>query len=157
MVKHLYRGAAALAFAALTLPNLASAQPHLRQTPGSQITVSQCRPHLHTAAQAHPWIDPYGYWHYHGFFPYEEGFLEITYVNNANVAATEIDFGLVARHSLIAVVTDKGTFSPGATVDHEFSVDRQIFPIGTEFPYCAVMRVIYTDGSTWTNPRIPQE
>jgi hypothetical protein len=140
------------ALAALTLPSFAAEPPPLRQTPGSQITVTQCYPHQHTAYQAHPWVDPYGHWHYGGSFPYDEGFLAITYVNNASAVVKEIDFGLIVRDAMIAVVNDVGTFSTGTTIDHEFSVSREIFPIGTEFPYCAVLRVQYADGTVWTNP-----
>jgi len=150
------RVVAAAALAALLLPNSMPAQAQLRQTPGSQITVTECNPHRHTAAQAHPWIDPYGIWHSTGF-PYYEGFLAITYTNNAQVAAKEVDFGLVVRHTLIAVTTDVGTFSPGAQIAHEFEVSPEIFPIGTSFPYCAVLRVKYSDGTEWHNPRPPQE
>ena len=60
----------------------------------------------------------------------------ISYRNTANVAATEVDFGLVARGNLI-------------------SIARDTFPIGTAFPYCAVMRVKYADGSVWENPHPP--
>lgn len=152
-----------LAIAALTAMLAAGATigyaQTLRQTPGSQIAVSQCNPHQHTAGTAHPWIDPYGIWHpgSAGTFPYTEGFLGITYVNNSPKAAKEITFGLVSRGSLIAVANDLGTFSPGVTIDHEFDVSPEIFPIGTSFPYCAVLRVKYADGTLWNNPNPPQE
>lgn len=131
----------------------------LKQTPGSQISVSQCNPHQHTAGTSHPWIDPYGVWHpaTAGSFPYTEGFLGITYVNNAPKAAKEVVFGLVSRGSLIAIANDIGTFSPGVTIDHEFDVSPEIFPIGTSFPYCAVLRVKYADGTEWYNPKPPEE
>lgn len=75
---------------------------------------------------------------------------------HAPKTASEIDFGLVSRGSLIALAKDLGTFSRGAQIDHEFSVDPEIFPIGTAFPYCAVMRVKYADGTQWRNPDPPQ-
>src|SRR5690242_20535485 len=68
-------------------------------------------------------------------FPFTEGFLEVAFSNDASKAASEVDFGLVSRNSMIAVTNDVGTFSPGAKIDHEFSVDPQIFPIGTALPY----------------------
>ncbi|HEV2261956.1 MAG TPA: hypothetical protein VGR69_06705 [Candidatus Rubrimentiphilum sp.] len=130
----------------------------LKQTPGSQITVSQCDPHRHAVGTVgHPWIDPYGNLHTAANFPYSEGFLAITYSNNAPKVATEVDFGLVSRGSLIAVANDRGTFSPGVNIDHEFDVSPEIFPIGTSFPYCAVIRVKYADGTEWRNPNPPQE
>lgn len=142
--------------AAATFAWTAAGAQTLRQTPGSRIAVSQCNPHRHTAGSAaHPWIDPYGIYHTDARFPYEVGFLGITYANQSRMTAKEVDFGLVARNSLIAVVKDVGTFSPGAKIDHEFSVDPEIFPIGTAFPQCAVLRVKYGDGREWRNPNPP--
>lgn len=143
----------------LALPLAASAQtaPQMPQTPGSNVLVTECDAHQHTVAQAHPWIDPYGYWHYGlSDFPYYDGFLAISYENRAPLAASEIDFGLVARGSLVAVAKDVGTFAPGAAIDHEFVVGGSIFPLGTALPYCAVMRVKYADGSEWINPTPPE-
>jgi len=53
----------------------------LKQTPGSKIAVSKCLPHRHTATD----------------FPCTEGFLAITYVNEAKKPAKEIDFQPVSR------------------------------------------------------------
>ena len=106
----------------------------------------------------HPWIDPYGILHTNvNTFPYAEGFLAITYANQASKPATEVDFGLVSRGYLIAVVNDAGTFSPNVPIAHEFDVSPEIFPIGTSLPYCAVMRVKYANGTEWHNPNPPQE
>ena len=128
----------------------------LKQTPGSNVTVTQCSAHQHaTGYPGHPWIDPYGVYHSAEHFPVAIGYLAITYRNDKGVPAKEIDFGLVARNSLIAVAKDAGTFAPGVSIAHEFSVDPEIFPIGTQFPYCAVMRVKYADGSEWRNPNPP--
>jgi len=76
-------------------------------------------------------------------------------VNQSKLAATEVDFGLVVRQSLVATATDKGTFSTGAKIQHEFVISREVFPIGATFPYCAVLRVKYADGSEWRNPAPP--
>ncbi|HEV3153843.1 MAG TPA: hypothetical protein VGZ02_08580 [Candidatus Baltobacteraceae bacterium] len=149
--------AAMFAFAASACAIPAAAQT-LTQTPGSKITVSQCNPHQHHVGMpGHPWIDPYGIYHGAEPFPYTEGFLEVGYTNNASKPAKEVDFGLVSRGSLIAYAKDVGTFSPGVAIDHEFSVDPEIFPIGTALPYCAVLRVVYTDGTQWQNPTPPQQ
>jgi hypothetical protein len=146
-----------VAIAALLLALCPPALAQERQTPGSRIQVEVCHPHRHTAAEAHPWIDPFGVWHYGRVdFPWWDGFLQVTYRNQAGVAASEVDFGLVARGSLVAVAKDVGTFSPGVRIDHEFVISREVFPLGTEFPYCAVLRVRYSDGSVWTNPNPPQ-
>jgi len=132
-----------------------AAEPETRQTPGSHITILDCYPHQHGPGVSHPWIDPYGTYHTPGSFPSDEGFLGIDYHNDATTAATEVDFGLVARNSLVATAKDVGTFSPGTEIKHEFVISREVFPIGTAFPYCAVLRVKYSDGSEWHNPNPP--
>lgn len=142
--------------AAVVLTSLTPGLAQPLQTPGSKITVLTCNPHRHGPADAHPWVDPYGRWHpVPGDFPNDEGFLAIDYQNNAKLPAKEVDFGLVARHSLIAVANDVGSFSPGVKISHEFVISREVFPIGTTFPYCAVLRVKYSDGSEWRNPNPP--
>ncbi len=143
---------AALAIAVL-VPVPAGAQ--IVQTPGSKILVMECNPHRHAASQSHPWIDPYGYWHNNpAYFPSWDAFLAIVYKNQSSLVATEVDFGLVARGSLVAVTKDVGKFSPDVTIDHEFVVSREVFPLDG-VPYCAVLRVKYSDGSTWQNPIPP--
>jgi hypothetical protein len=127
----------------------------LKQTPGSRIVVASCDPHVHTAMQSHAWIDPYGNYHTTGF-PAFDGFLGVTYKNVASVTATEVDFGLVARGSLVAVAKDVGSFATNASIDHEFVISREVFPLGTSFPQCAVMRVKYANGTVWNNPSPPE-
>jgi hypothetical protein len=141
--------------AVIGIAAVATAEPQTRQTPGSNISVLTCDPHRHTPGVSHPWIDPYGTRHYPNNFPSDEGFLGIDYQNNSKVAATEVDFGLVVRDSLVATAKDIGSFSTGAKIQHEFVISREVFPIGTTFPYCAVLRVKYRDGSEWRNPNPP--
>lgn len=147
---------AALLLAAST-GAVAAAQASTDQTPGSNITVLTCYPHVHTAGVTHPWIDPYGVHQSSARFPSDEGFLAIDYRNESKTAATEIDFGLVVRDSLVATAKDVGRFSSAVKIQHEFVVSREIFPIGTSSPYCAVLRVKYADGSEWRNPRPPPQ
>ena len=128
------------------------------QTPHSQILVSSCSAHRHySATQAHPWIDPYGIWRSSSTFRIADGFLAIDYTNQAPVAAKEIDFGLVARGSLIAAAKDVGTFSPGVLIQHEFVVSSEIFPLRTSYLACIVLRVKYADGTVWHNPAPPPQ
>lgn len=159
LMRAVHRGGALRAASVLGAMCALAAMPALAQEPqqtsGSQISVTQCYPHRHRVGTAHPWIDPYGAYHNTVNFPYAVGFLGVTYVNDARKTAKEVDFGLVSRGSLIAVTKDVGRFSPGVKIDHEFSVDPEIFPIGTAFPYCAVLRVEYADGSVWNNPHPP--
>lgn len=125
----------------------------LTQTPGSNVAVTECYPHQHVMGEpGHPWIDPYGALHAAAHFPYSEGFLAITYSNNAAIPATEVDFGLASRGALIAFARDLGTFTPGAAISHEFSVDPKIFPLHKSLPYCVVLRVKYSNGTEWDNP-----
>lgn len=125
------------------------------QTPTSKIVVTDCDPHQHTVGQSHPWIDPYGHVHANpAYFPYWDAFLAISYENKASIAATEIEFGLLAGGSLVAVAKDVGKFSPDVKIDHEFVVSREIFPLAGD-PYCAVLLVRYADGSVWKNQLIP--
>jgi hypothetical protein len=144
-------GLATLA-ALLALPVSAATQP-LQQTAGSHVQVTWCHPHIHTAAQRHPWIDVWGRWHPGPFFPYWDAFLGVSFRNTAPVVATEIDFGLVARGYLVDVARDVGTFSPGVLIeDHEFTMARDVFPLGTAYPFCEVLRVKYANGTVWENP-----
>lgn len=149
--------AAALALAGLLLASVAPAQAEVKQTQGSQIAVETCNPHRHVSGQRHAWIDPYGNLRDATVFRIEDGFLGIDYRNEAKVPATEVDFGLVARGALIATARDLGTFSPGVTIRHEFVISQEVFPIGTDFPYCAVLHVKYADGTSWRNPNPPPE
>ena len=127
-----------------------------RQTPDSHILVSSCTAHRHyTMAQAHPWIDPYGILRSSSTFRLSDGFLAVDYTNEAPIAATEVDFGLVARGSLVAAAKDVGSFSPGILIQHEFVVSPEIFPLRTTYPACIVLRVKYTDGTIWYNPEPP--
>src|SRR5665213_4054586 len=96
------------------------------QTPHAHVLVSSCTAHRHyTMDQAHPWIDPYGIWHSSNTFRLTDGFLAVDYTNEAAIAATEVDFGLVARGSLVAAARDVGTFSPGIAIRHEFAVSPE--------------------------------
>ena len=138
----------------LSIPISAPAQTE--QTPGSKILVIDCNPHRHTAAESHPWIDPYGMQHYNPTtFPSWDAFLQVTYQNQAPLKATEVDFGLVLAQSLVAVTKDVGDFASGVEIDHEFVLSREIFPLASK-PYCAVLRVKYADGSIWQNPAPPE-
>ena len=102
-------------------------------------------------------MDPYGNAHYDAStFPSWDAFLAVTFKNDAPIEATEVDFGLVVQRSLVAVAKDVGAFAPGATIDHEFAISREVFPLGLGVPYCAVMRVKYSDGSVWQNPTPPE-
>ena len=105
------------------------------QTPGSQIAISRC-------------LVPGG--------------LEMSWKNLAQQDATEVDIGLVQHGVLVFETTDKGTFSPGTLIEHEY-YDA---PGGSGKGYfvaddmmqnrCIVLGVKYADGTSWANPSAPQ-
>ena len=106
------------------------------------------------------WRDPYGYRYRQ--YPYPATVsttspaLNIDFVNVTPRAVKEVEFGLVARGSLIAEVRDVGTFSQGAEIRHRFGLNPNAFPIGTGLPQCLPLRVTYSDGSVWTSPHLPK-
>ena len=56
-----------------------------------------------------------------------------------------IEFGLVARGTLIAEVRDVGKFSPNIEIKHSFGLSPNVFPIGTGLPQCVALRVTYAN------------
>lgn len=149
--------ALALALALACCIPAAAQTPAASTPPGeSKIEITQCDVHVHGAHQSHPWIDPYGYWHYDpATFPSWDAFLHVEFVNRAPLAAKEIDFAFVSSDALVAVAKDVGTFSTGVTIDHEFVVTREVMPLGGQ-SRCDVLRVKYEDGSVWTNSLPPE-
>jgi hypothetical protein len=73
------------------------------------------------------------------------GFAEITFTNVSKVPVTDVAFGVEnPQGGVLQVITDRGNFSPGAKVDHKYSMqlsDRQI--------HLVVLRVIYANGNIW--------
>jgi hypothetical protein len=100
------------------------------------------------------WYDVYGYRYYQPPVPGSPT-LAIEYTNVSPVAAKVVDFGLVARGSLIAEVRDVGTFSPNVEIKHEFGLSPNVFPIGSALVRCVPLYVEYVDGTHWTNPHLP--
>ncbi len=83
--------------------------------------------------------------------------LAIDYVNLTPHPMKSIDFGLVANGKLVAIVRDVGTFSQGAEIKHKFGISPNVFPISTGLPVCAPLHVVYENGTTWTNPKLPPD
>jgi hypothetical protein len=81
--------------------------------------------------------------------------LNIDYHNATNIVMKDIEFGLVARGELLAEVRDVGTFSPGAEIKHEFGISGNVFPIRTGLPQCVPLKIVFMDGTHWTNPHLP--
>jgi hypothetical protein len=100
------------------------------------------------------WNDIYGYRYYQPPVA-TNPMLAIEYVNVSSAPAKEIEFGLVAHRELVAEVRDVGTFSPNATIKHEFGLNPNVFPLGTALARCVPLRVEFEDGSRWSNPHLP--
>jgi hypothetical protein len=149
---------AAYLFAAVvvTLCVASPAQADEKQTPGSDIHVQTCSAQKGRPAYTETYTDSEGKVRTRRVDE-EDSYLKIYYRNMAAVVAREVDFGLVARDGLVDKVKDVGTFSPEILIEHKFKVSRDIFPLRTALPYCAVLRVRYEDGRVWTNPNPPNE
>jgi hypothetical protein len=83
--------------------------------------------------------------------------LAIDFVNVAPHTMKTIDFGLVANGKLVAIVRDEGKFSQGAEIKHKFGISPNVFPISTGLPLCTPLHVVYQNGTTWTNPKLPPD
>ncbi|HXP93919.1 MAG TPA: hypothetical protein VN905_10660 [Candidatus Binatia bacterium] len=123
---------------------------------GSPPTVAYVGPAFYGYAPVAPlgWRDVYGnYMTQPGVSPE----LSINYKNiNPTKTAKSIEFGLVARGTLVAEVRDVGKFSPNITIKHTFGLSPNVFPLGTGLPLCVPLHVVYQDGTTWTSPHLPR-
>ncbi|HZY95633.1 MAG TPA: hypothetical protein VFE35_00875 [Candidatus Cybelea sp.] len=111
------------------------AEPYgTRQTPGSRIDVLRCTPKASHPERGEPPINS----------------MVLGFRNTAQVTAAEVDFVIHVKGAQIASSRFKGTFATGATVENTVVLDG--FPLGTLLAECAVVRVVYTDGTTWAPP-----
>jgi hypothetical protein len=102
------------------------------------------------------WDDVYGYPYYQGPVAVNEtGSLRIDYKNVTKFTMQTIDFGLIANGRLVAEVRDVGKFSPNIEIKHTFSLNPNVFPLGTALPQCVPLRITYEDQATWVNPHLP--
>ncbi|HXW50876.1 MAG TPA: hypothetical protein VEJ41_02700 [Candidatus Acidoferrales bacterium] len=161
-----------LAMIAAVVVALASLSPVVAQPMGGMmmgprpINVNKCNPQLNTNAYPgyvagyYPRVGPYGWYDVYGVRyvqPVMTGsaHLGIDYVNATSKVMSAIEFGLLARGSLVAEVKDVGTFSPGVEIKHEFGISTNVFPLGTGLPVCVPLRIKFADGSMWRNPHLP--
>jgi hypothetical protein len=155
--------------AGLAQPATAPAHvPAMRLAP-SLVRVTLCDPQRSVAVPAYSgfspgyypfapyyWTDPYGFQYRQFPTMPTSGTLSIDYTNVTGQVMKTIDFGLVARGQLVAEVRDVGTFSPNAEIKHQFGVSNNVFPLRTALAQCIPLHIIYADGTTWTNPRLPK-
>ena len=144
------------------------------QSGASLIKVNRCDPQLNPGT---PGGYAYGPGYTPGYYPrraysYNPGYYNRTYYQPPSTGSAElaidfvnlspntmktIDFGLVANGKLVAIVRDEGTFSRGAEIKHKFGISPNVFPISTGLPVCALLHVVYQNGTTWTDPKLPPD
>ena len=76
---------------------------------------------------------------------------QITFVNNAKVAASKVTFSVSYRNSsnnFLRRVSDVGTFASGATVDHHFELYNDV-TFGGKTAHCSVVSVTFANGNVW--------
>ena len=117
-----------LLVAAATVPALADDPA---QTPGSNITVTQCQAKL------------------------DKPPLKIGYSNTAPQTATEVDFTVHSSAGIIQTVKDTGKFATGTPITHVFDLPENTSPLGLSSARCTVTKVVYANGTTWVNPSPP--
>jgi len=164
---------------AFTLPIVASAQAttttlttgkngaQKRTFTSSPINVQNCNPQrnnymatgftpaFYPGGPYWGWPSVYGGYNYYQYPVQGNPTLAIDYHNATTIVMTDIEFGLVARGEMLAEVRDKGTFSPGAEIKHEFGLSPNVFPIRTGLTQCVPLKITFADGTKWTNPRLP--
>jgi hypothetical protein len=72
------------------------------------------------------------------------GDISISFVNARGVAATQVEFALRAGKAT-EILVDKGTFSPGTSITHDF-------PVGAQFSDTSAVEVVsvtFADGTSW--------
>jgi hypothetical protein len=72
--------------------------------------------------------------------------ITLTFVNKSNVPATTVTF-LVNDGQYTQSIVDKGTFSPGVQIKHDFAVDSRVSTLGNAT--LNVTEVDFADGSVW--------
>ena len=158
------------ALAATSSAALAQVTMQLAPTPAQLVNVSTCNPQRAAPMPAYngfapayypygpyAWTDPYGF-QYNQFPPSaSSGTLSLDYMNVSSKVMTTIDFGLVARGRLVAEVRDVGKFSPHAEIKHQFGLDPNVFPLRTALATCIPLHIVFADGTSWKNPKLPPE
>ena len=77
---------------------------------------------------------------------------QIMYTNQGHMTATKVVFAVGYRNSdgnFLRRVTDVGSFSPGATVDHHFDLYNDVTYGGKTTTTCQAISVTFANGHTW--------
>ena len=75
--------------------------------------------------------------------------LGLTFTNTDDAVATQVTFD-IAHDGTHTMVTDRGRFSRGARIEHNF--DDLFGGYGSGGAQCAVVAVTFADGRRWTAP-----
>jgi hypothetical protein len=139
-----------LSVAALALFTVVHPAPTAAQ-PASPIAIQSCTVLEWRPIADHPFWNPFGVPHIVVGTPITDG-IEIVYVNTAPVVADRVVFAVNYRGE-VERITDAGTFSPNAKIDHTFTnFSGQAFE-GPRPNYCRVALVRFVDGTVWR--RVP--
>jgi hypothetical protein len=78
----------------------------------------------------------------------DAGHVAVKFVNESNVPATSVKFSVANGRNMHTIV-DKGTFSPGAQIEHNFAVGGGLNQLANTT--AKVAEVEFADGSAWRN------
>jgi hypothetical protein len=77
---------------------------------------------------------------------YQQGEVRMTFVNQALVPATEVDFNLSSHGQVLGTYADRGTFSPGVKIDRFFTTQET-----ARDQKIAIATVKFADGTVWNS------
>jgi hypothetical protein len=83
---------------------------------------------------------------------------QITYVILGSKTVSSVTFAVGYRNAsqhYLRRVTDVGTFSPGATIDHTLSLYNDVTYAGAQTSMCVPTEVKYAGGTVWVAPSQP--
>lgn len=135
---------------------------------GSPVHVTTCEPSRNVGymgggwrpayypSRPYYWPSVYGYSYYQPPVRTSNPTLSINYSNATDEPMKQIEFGLVANGNLVAEVKDVGTFSPGASIKHEFGLSPNVFPLSTAMAHCVPLKITFADGTKWRSPHLPR-
>jgi ABC-type oligopeptide transport system substrate-binding subunit len=72
------------------------------------------------------------------------GNVTVSFVNSANAPATSVEFA-VREGKRMETIVDKGTFSPGASITHEFALNPEFGSTSD----VEIEQVTFADGTSW--------
>ena len=80
--------------------------------------------------------------------PFRAGGIQISYKNTYSIAATKVKF-FVDYRGQRNIIVDKGTFSPGVKISHQFMDFNGMVWEGVTPDYCLPIYVAFSNGASW--------